>query len=274
MSDHSDTNKESQAKNSNHHSTSSHSSDSNLETTSLGKSGFLNILRSVAIVSVTIALFAIIIANSSTRQSPADQVWDESTTVGNLDASNYYVMYTDLICPYCDVFSRVVMENWDKFTAYLDEHDILFEVRLTDYLYEASGSEYSRAAAEGAYCAMREDKFWDYYHGALTALWDDYHSKGIGDSKTSPSIKNLPSDYWLNIGHAAGLGDEFDNCVKNHETVSEIENNTRRALQVANGMPTFKFNDFTTYGFSDSWGWDYVEMYLDAGLNKSNQTTQ
>ncbi len=245
------------------------SSDSQPDHSDLGKSSFLKNLRLIAIIGVIVALFAIVIANSSTRQSPADQVWNEATTIGNLDAKNYYVMYTDLICPYCDVFSRVVMDNWDEFTAYLDEHDILFEVRLTDYLYEASNIEYSRAAAEGAYCAMRENKFWDYYHGAIKTLWEDYHSKGIGDSKTSPSIKNLPSDYWLNIGHAAGLGDDFDNCVNNHESVAEIEANTRRAAQVANGMPTFKFNQFTTYGFDPSWDWDYVKMYLDAGLEKS-----
>lgn len=238
---------------------------------SLGKPNFFRFLRTAAIFCVIIALFAIIIANSSTRQSPADQVWDPATTVGNLDAKNYYVMYTDLICPYCDIFSHLVTENWEEFVAYLEEHDILFEVRLTDYLYESVGSKNSHNAAEGAYCAMRENKFWDYYHGAINSLWDDFQSKGVGDSKTSPSIKELSTDYWLKIGHEAGLGENFDKCMENHETVTELENNTRRALQVANGMPTFKFNKFTTYGFDNDWGWDYVLMYLDAGLEKGNK---
>ena len=76
-------------------------------------------------------------------------------TVGSTDSPNLYVMYTDLMCPYCDVFSRVVMDHWDEFTAYLDEHHILFEVRLTDYLYEAVDSEYSRASAEGVRIVLR-----------------------------------------------------------------------------------------------------------------------
>lgn len=223
-------------------------------------------LRTIAIIVVIVLLFGLLIMGSSTRQSPRDQVWDKATTVGELDASNYYIMYTDLMCPYCDVFSRAVMEHWDEFTDYLATNKILFEIRLTDALYEGGGSQYSRDAAEGAYCAMREDKFWDFYHAALKALWDDYHSKGIGDSKTSPAIKNIPEDYWLKLGHSVGLGEQFDRCVTTHETVSEIENNTRRALQVADGMPSFKFNRFSTAGFDNSWGWDYVKMYLDAGL--------
>ncbi len=227
-----------------------------------------NFLRSAGIITVIVLLFALIIMGSSTKQSPADQVWNASATVGDREGTNFYVMYTDLMCPYCDVFSRAVMNNWDDFKAYLDEHDILFEIRLTDYLYAGAGSEYSRDAAEAAYCAMREDKFWDYYHGALKALWNDYHSKGIGDSKTSPQIKNLPEDYWVNIGHKAGLGEAFDQCVANRETADEVINNTRRALQVAEGMPYFKFNRFTTAGFDGSWGWDYVKMYLDAGLEQ------
>lgn len=226
------------------------------------------IWRSIAIIGVIIALFAVIILNSSTKQSPADQAWNQAATVGDPEAKNFYVMYTDLMCPYCDYFSRAVMDNQEEFEQYLADNDILFEVRLTDYLYEASGIEYSRDAAEATYCAMREDKFWDYYHGALIALDHDYHSKGIGDSKTSPTIKNLPADYWLKIGHQVGLGEQFDRCVADHETADELDKNTERALQVANGMPFFQFNRFSTAGFDSSWGWDYVKMYLDAGLGK------
>lgn len=225
-------------------------------------------LRTIGIIGVVVALFAIIIAGSSAQSSPAGQVWNEAATVGDLKAKNYYIMYTDIMCPYCDFFSRVVMDHWDDFTAYLEENDILFEIRLTDYLYEGVGSQYSRDSAEAAYCAMRENKFWDFYHGALSAIWTDYHSKGIGDSKTSPAIKNLPEDYWLKIGHEAGLGEDFDNCIANHETVDVLDKNTLRASQVAQGYPYFKFNRFTTAGFDSSWGWDYVKLYLDSGLKK------
>lgn len=239
------------------------------ETTEIKTNSAGRIARTVAIIAVIVAFFVLIIANSSTRRLPGDEAWNEAATLGNREAKNYYIMYTDLMCPYCDVFSRVVMEHWDEFQQYLADNDILFEIRLTDYLYAASSSEYSRAAAEAAYCAMRENKFWDYYHGAISALWNDYHSKGIGDSKTSAPIKNLPKDYWLKIGHKAGLSEQFDQCVANHEAADELDRNTTRALQVANGMPSFQFNDWTMAGFDSSWGWDYVLRYLDAGLGKT-----
>lgn len=231
-------------------------------------SGKARIWRTVAIVVVAALFLVLIITSLTSKPSLSDQVWDERTTIGNLEAKNYYVMYTDLMCPYCDVFSRQALEHWDEFEQYLADNDILFEIRLTDYLYEGSGIEMSRDSAEAAYCATREDKFWDYYHEAITSLWDDYHSKGIGSSKGSTPIKDMPDDYWLKIGHKVGLGEQFDNCVNNHETIAEIESNTRKAAQVSEGMPTFKFNRFSTSGFDNNWGWDYVLRYLDAGLGK------
>ena len=97
------------------------------------------IWRSIAIIGVVIALFAVIILNSSTKQSAADQVWNQAATVGDLESKNFYVMYTDLMCPYCDYFSRAVMDNQAEFEQYLADNNILFEVRLTDYLYLGKG---------------------------------------------------------------------------------------------------------------------------------------
>ena len=158
------------------------------------------------------------------------------------------------------------MEHQDEFGQFLADNDILFEIRLTDMLYYGSGSGMSQDAAEAAYCAIREDKFWDYYHGALTALYDDYHSKGIGSSKTATPIKNMPDDYWLQVGLKAGLGESFEDCVNNHETANEVETITMKASQFAEGMPTFTFGNFKTSGFSDTWGWEEAKSFLEAGL--------
>lgn len=224
--------------------------------------------RTVAIIAVAIIFIGLMIMNLTTKQAPSELAWNQATTTGDPDGNNHYIMYTDIMCPYCDVFSRLTMENQEEFDKYLADNNILFEIRLTDYLYEGNGLQASRDSAEGAYCAMRENKFWDYYHGAIKALWDDYHSKGIGSSRNAPPITDMPEDYWVKIGHKAGLGEEFDKCMSNHETVDEIKDNTRRALQVTEGMPYFKFNRFATAGFDNNWGWEYVLRYLDAGLGK------
>lgn len=224
------------------------------------------IWRTVAIIAVGALFLLLLIVSITSKPTPGDQVWNESATIGNLEAENYYIMYTDLMCPYCDVFSREAMNNWADFEQFLADNDVLFEIRLTDYLYEGSGIQASRDSAEAAYCATRENKFWDYYHEAISSLWRDYHSKGIGSSKNAPRITDMPDDYWLQIGHRVGLGEQFDNCVKNHDTVAELEYNTRRALQTSNGMPYFKFNRFTTSGFDSNWDYEYVKQYLNAGL--------
>lgn len=224
------------------------------------------ILRIIAIVLVVLAFVGLIAISSSQKQTAADKVWQPEMAVGPEDADKLYIMYTDLVCPYCDVFSRATQEHWDEFLAFLDEHKILFEVRLTDTLYLGNGSEMSRDSAEAAYCAARENKFWDYYHGAVQALWDDYHSKGIGSNKTAAPITNMPSDYWQKIGHRIGLGEAFDDCIKTHATAADVEDATLKAARVAQGMPTFAFGKFTTSGFSDTWGWEEVRAMLEAGL--------
>lgn len=225
-----------------------------------------NLPRIIAVVVVVLAFIGLIVISNSQKQTVADKVWRTEMSVGPENANKLYVMYTDLVCPYCDVFSRAVQDHWDEFLAFLDEHKILFEVRLTDTLYAGNGYEMSRDSAEAAYCATREDKFWEYYHSAVQALWDDYHSKGIGSNKTATPITNMPSDYWLKVGHTAGLGSDFDECVKTHATASEVEDATNKASLVAQGMPTFVFGKFTTAGFSDTWGWEEVLAMLKAGL--------
>lgn len=226
--------------------------------------------RTIAIVAVIIVFFILILVGLTSKPAAGDQAWDKNTTIGDLNAKNSYVMYTDLMCPYCDVFSRAIMEHWEEFEDFIAKNNILFEIRLTDYLYEGSGIEASRDAAEATYCATRENKFWEYYHNAIQSLWDDYHSKGIGSSKTATPIKNMPEDYWLVIGHEVGLGDAFDKCVNDHEALEDVIANTRKSVPAVDGMPTFKFNRFSTSGFDNNWGWDYVLAYLKAGLGKQN----
>ena len=228
------------------------------------------IVRIVGLVAVSVAVLMLIILSAATKPSSGDKVWDSRTTVGSLNAKNYYVQYTDLACPYCSVFSRNLMDNFEEFKRdYIEGKDILYEVRVTDFLYEYGEHKtgMSRWGAAGTYCATQEDKFWEYYHAALKSLWKDYHSKGIGVSKESPMIEDMTKDYWVKIGEKVGFDKaEFASCMDSGETVEAIQKNTAKAAKSANGMPYFVFNKFVSSGFDNNWGWDYVKEYLDAGL--------
>ena len=92
-------------------------------------------LRIVALVTVVIILGAAI-ANSMVKPSNSSKVWDKEMTVGNLEAKNYFIIYSDLVCPYCVAFENAIVEHEEEFQKYITENDILVEVRLSDFLYE------------------------------------------------------------------------------------------------------------------------------------------
>lgn len=239
--------------------------------TDLKNNKVFQVSKWIVLCGLVILLITLFISSSSSKVDHSDTVWDTRTTIGNIDAKNYYIQYTDLACPYCTVFSREIMNHGDEFKKdYIEDKDILYEVRATDMIYEYSDAhaQMSRDSAEAIYCATEEDKFWDYYHAALAALWNDYQSNGIGVSKTSEPITDLPANYWLNIGKFIGLEDQFAECLSSHKMVSKVQENTEKAARLTNGLPYFKFNKFATGGFDNNWGWDYVKKYLDSGLKK------
>lgn len=224
----------------------------------------LRIIGLIAIIAVIIA--AIIISMTPKTQNNSDLVWDSEMTVGNPDAKNYFIIYSDLVCPYCIAFENAIVENEDKFQKCIKENDILVEVRLSDFLYEFGESNpvHSRYSAIATYCAKNEGKFWEYYNHAVSSVWNDYF-KDLGKSAFS-KLNNMSPSYWTKLGHQIGLGDSFDSCIENQDPLAEIEKNAEKSAKLANGMPYFKFNNYTSSGFDLSWGWSYVEMYFDAGL--------
>lgn len=227
---------------------------------------FKNFLRIFSIVAIAAIIIAAATISMNQKPSNAEMVWDEQTTIGNLDAKNYFIIYSDLVCPYCIAFENAIVENEDNFQKYITENDILVEVRVSDFLYEYGESNpiNSHYSAVATYCAKREGKFWDYYNRAVTTVWGDYF-KSAGKSAVS-SMAKLGKDYWINIGKEVGLGDEFKTCVQNDDTLSEVEQNAKKTARLVTGMPYFKFNNYISSGFDLSWDYNYVLMYFQAGL--------
>ena len=224
------------------------------------------ILRIIGVLAVVGVLLATIIISMTSKPSNAERVWDSDMTVGNMEAKNYFIIYSDIACPYCIAFENAIIEHEEEFQEYIEKNDILIEVRLSDFLFEygESKSPESRYGAEGAYCAKKEGKFWEYYNLAVTKVWREYF-KDAGKSAFS-NFNKLGKDYWIKIGEKVGLSDSFRDCVNNDETLEDIMANASKTLKLANGMPYFKLNSYTSSGFDLSWGWEYVLMYFEAGL--------
>ena len=223
-------------------------------------------LRVLGVILVVGLLFAAIIASMNTKPSNAEIVWDKEMTVGNLEAKNYFIIYSDIACPYCIAFENAIVEHEEEFKEYIEKNDVLVEIRLSDFLYEYGESQSieSRYGAEAIFCAKKEGKFWDYYNLAITKVWNEYF-KDSGKNAFS-KFNKLKKDYWIEMGEGIGLGDDFKKCVEEDEVLDEVVASAKKTVKLVTGMPHFKFNNYTSGGFDLSWGWDYVLMYFDAGL--------
>lgn len=224
-------------------------------------------LRILSLVLVVGVIVAAIISSMAIKPSNAEKVWDKEMTTGSLEAKNYFIIYSDLMCPYCIAFENAIIENETAFEEYIKDNDILVEIRLSDFLYEYGEARAinSRYSAEAVYCARNAGKFWDYYNLAITTVWNDYF-KDAGKSAFS-TLNAKDKSYWIEIGKQVGLAEDFENCVLSDEPLDEIKQNAEKTARLANGMPYFKFNNYTTSGFDPSWGWEYVMMYFEAGLS-------
>lgn len=221
----------------------------------------------IVCLSAILGVFAYGIYAANRKAPLSEKVWDERTTVGSMDAENYFIVYTDLVCPYCIAFENAILENEEEFKEYIEKNDVLVEVKMTDFLYEFGEAKAinSRYSAVAAYCAKNEDKFWDYYAHAVKTIWKDYFKDNGKAGFTGLNSNN--KDYWIALGKEVGLGDSFETCVKNNETIDEVISNTGKVAEAINGgMPSFKFNKYSFSGFDLSWGWEYVQYYFDKGL--------
>ncbi len=225
-------------------------------------------LRVIGIIAIVGVLAAAIITSMTAKPgSNADKVWDTAMTIGNPDAKNYFIIYSDLVCPYCVAFENAIVEHEDEFKQYIEENDILLEIRVSDFLYEYGETrpDHSRYSAIATYCAKNEGKFWEYYDKAITRVWNDFF-KGSGKAAFS-KMNKYGQNYWTNIGEGLGLSDDFKTCIEEERPLEEIQKNAEKTANLASGMPYFKFNNYTTSGFDLSWGWEYVKAYFDTGLN-------
>ncbi len=232
---------------------------------------FAKIVRVAGIGAVVLLLMAVIVMSISKKPNYAEKVWDTRATMGVTpeEAKHHYIMYTDVMCPYCSFAARLMIDNAEEFEQYLKDNDIVFEVRMTDFLYKYGTHQINNSleSGEAVYCAKQQDKFWEYYHGAVDQIWNDYIVNGVGSSSTAPMIEDLDESYWLAIGEKAGLSDEFKKCYESHGGLTELQENTDRAYNaVESGLPQFMFDGYNTSGFDPAWEWEEFKEMLDAGL--------
>lgn len=224
------------------------------------------VFRIIGVVAVLGVLIAAIVTSMTHKTPNSEIVWDKDMTVGNMDAKNYFIIYSDIACPYCLAFENAIIEHEDEFKEYIEKNDILVEVRLSDFMYEYGQSQsiQSRYSAEAIYCAKNEGKFWDYYNNLVVKVWNGWF-KGAGKAAYN-EFNKIEKEYYIKAGKEVGLGETFEACVENEEPLADIVKNAKKMAKLVDGMPHFKFNNYTPSGFDLNWGWEHVKLFFDAGL--------
>lgn len=230
----------------------------------------------VGLLVLIIGFLGALIIFNAINPAPVDMtVWNEQMTKGDKDtAKHHFIMYTDVFCPYCDKFSDAVAANMEDFDKnYIEDKNILFEIRVTDMNYVNGHSTNSRPGGEAVYCAAKQGDFWSYYYALLAKIYKDYHSRGIGVDRDSEKIPTLSMDYFYDIADGIDTLDreKLVSCMENDETVKELDDNTTKAKSKVNGgVPRFVFDKYVADGFLGNWNTDndykQVKLLMDAGL--------
>ena len=184
----------------------------------------------------------------------ADEIPREETqanTMGDPNAPVHIVEYGDFQCPYCFKF-------WDKterqlIEEYVNTGKVYFEYRSVGaFLGPESGW-----AAEGAYCAGDQGKFWEYHDTLFTNL-------------TGENAGDFSKDNLLKYAKALGLNmAEFETCISEEKHKGTVEQDAADAKAAGvHATPTLIINGVKIEGaMSFSELKDIIQHVLDGNLD-------
>lgn len=168
-----------------------------------------------------------------TARAEVLKVEDDRMTIGNVNAPVKMVEYADILCPYCAKAHLEILPELKR--RYIDDGKLHFEMRLIGKI-----APDSQRAAEGAYCAAEQGKFWDYVDTVYQKTWNDYYAKNAGSEEVplfgETSIYSFAGDLDLNEY-------EWKSCMDKRTYRGAIEENkeTMSKLEVF-GNPHFVIN--------------------------------
>lgn len=166
---------------------------------------------------------------SSPNSTQANVSTDDSLIIGEADAPITIVEFFDYKCPTCNNFHQQIEPEIKK--DYVDSSKVKFQlVTLPNIGLDA------RIAAEGAYCALDQDKFEQYHVDTFNYIWEKLHSKGEYGSDDVFTAESLSA-----IAKTAGLDTaEFDRCVEQKSFTDLVDRDLKlSAEKQATGTPTF-----------------------------------
>lgn len=169
-----------------------------------------------------IVVFFVVAMQPRKQEVPALGIVDMSSPMarGVKNAKVNLVQYSDFMCPYCSYFSTSVMPKIDK--AYITTKQIAFEFRPVAFV--ANGSQ---ETAEGAYCAIDQNKFWEYHDAVYQHVWDTAFSKGVDPRTTTVLTADGLKDV---VATKVELNaSEFNSCLDTKKYEAKVKQVTAKA---------------------------------------------
>lgn len=187
-------------------------------------------------------------------------VEDRRLTKGGDEAPVAIVEYADMLCPYCAKVNEEVMPRLQA--DYIETNKARYEIRLVAMI-----APDSQRAAEGAYCAAEQNKFWDYVDLAYKETWQNYYSR----SKSPQEVPIFKVGQITQFASRLGLDvSKWQGCLDSERYAEVLEKNLAKMSEMkAYGTPYFLFND---QSYSGAPPYPFFQKALDAEYNKKVQS--
>ncbi|MCE1254252.1 MAG: DsbA family protein [Anaerolineae bacterium] len=179
----------------------------------------LVILGGILIYNSRGSSVSVIVPNTVVRPNAVE------TTAGDPNAPVKVVALEDFQCPYCGIYST---ETEPKI---MDKYVSTGKVYYKFVPFSFLGAE-SIAAAEAAYCAMDQNKFWEY-HDYLYANQAGENKGGFNNARLESFADSLKLDM-----------NTFKGCLSSHKYTQRVQDDAKFASQSgATGSPFFLVNN-------------------------------
>lgn len=172
-------------------------------------------------------------------------------TMGDPNAPVHIIEYGDFQCPFC-------LKFWSEtepqlIEEYVNTGKVYFEFRSFPFL----GPE-SVLAAEGAYCAGDQNKFWEY-HDTLFTNW------------TGENVGDFTQDKLIKYAKALDLNmTEFESCLSEGKHKGTLEQDQAQAdADGVHATPTLLINGFKVEGAQP---FDILKNLIEQALNGNLDT--
>jgi protein-disulfide isomerase len=187
------------------------------------------ILIIIPIVAVSIGIGAFAFSQESRQNNvgyqASDLILGGAPILGDSNAALTLVEWGDYQCTYCHRFHEDVKDS--VLSNFVESGKIRFTFR--DFTLNGPASV---LAAEAAYCAGDQNKYWEY-HDELYNNWEGENTGWV----TMNNLKRFASNVGLDM-HA------FDKCVQDHGYKQKVLSNYKYGQQIGvNATPTFMIID-------------------------------